>query len=83
MPANLSLTSAKLTAPDGTVIDKAQVLVRGSTLTVRPQGGTAQVHDGVQSVTSPSRGQWVIRFPDGSEWTVLRLGRTCCGARRT
>lgn len=82
MAAHLSLSSVKLTAPDGTVTNRAQVLVRGSTLTVRV-GGTTTTHEQVQSVQQTSRGIWTIRFPDASEWTVERVGRSCCGARRT
>lgn len=80
MAAQLSLAAAKVTGPDGTLASKAQVLVRGDTLTIR-HDGKADVRTGVQTVTQVSRGRWAIRFPDATELLVERVGRSCCGRR--
>lgn len=81
MAAALSLASAKITGPDGEIIHaEAQVLVRGTTLTLR-HGGQSTVRENVQTVTQVTRGKWSIRFPDATELTVERVGRRCCGRR--
>lgn len=81
MAAQLSLASAKVTNGDEVVAASAQVLVRGDTMTLR-HSGTSEQLEHVQSVEAVSRGVWLVRFPDGTELTVTRSGRTCCGGRR-
>ena len=81
MAAQLSLASAKIIKPNGEVVESAQVLVRGNVLTLR-HGGASDVYPDVQAVTQTRRGVWTIRFPDATEVTVERIGRSCCGGRR-
>jgi hypothetical protein len=81
MAGQLSLAAAKVIGPDGEVVSpRAQVLVRGNVLTMRYEGRTETL-DGVQSVRQPRRGEFVVRFPDATEYVVTRIGRKCGSCR--
>ena len=81
MAAPLSLASAVVAGPDGAIHSDTSVLVRGDLLTMRQPGGATEQRTGLQTVQQTSRGVWTLRFADGTELTVTRNGKSCCGGR--
>ena len=48
---------------------------------MRQAGGATEQRTGLQTVQQTSRGVWTLRFADGTELTVTRNGKSCCGGR--
>lgn len=76
----LSVSRVDVTRSDGAPkLEKASVLVRGSTVKVVTAGAPAILVDDVVSVERASRTAWTITFGDGRTWTVTRAKGCGCG----
>lgn len=81
MPRALSITSANVTEPNGTVHEKVLVAARGRTFVVRRGRGrtasTLVLDESVQAVRYLSKQRWEVDT-DAGTFAVVDLG---CGCR--
>lgn len=76
MPAALNVSSTTVAAGE-TTFDLASVHVRGTRARVVVRRETVLDRDDAVSVTKPSRKEWLVRFADGAEWAVRKVGCGC------
>lgn len=79
MAANLSIARAKVTLPDGELLDKVSLLVRQNTATIRLGSDVVTTADVTAVQRASGRNRWTITLASGETWAVERVGGCGCG----